>query len=114
MFSPKVTPREVLGQFARGAWRYSVVQLTKGLLLAGSVLLLIAAPIVWVRVLFLTEITLLEGTQVVASYRRSIRLNRTRLGPALATWLALLGVAAGFVVCAHVLIEAVSGDFRSG
>ncbi|HWZ87728.1 MAG TPA: hypothetical protein VNW92_02725 [Polyangiaceae bacterium] len=110
MFSSQVTPREVLVQFLRSAWPYTVTQLFKGLLLAGSALLFIAAPIVWVRLLFLSEITLLEGTKLVPSYRRSVRLNRSRVGPAFATWLALLGVAAGFILCAHVLIEAVTAD----
>lgn len=108
MFSRSVALRSVLAQFGRGVLRYSVGKVMGGMLLAGGAALVLLVPAVVARVLYLGEVTLVEGTGVAASYRRSTRLTKNRVGAALAVALGLIGLAFGFVVCAHVLIEAVA------
>ncbi len=107
MFSERVAARSVLGQFARAAFRYTVAKLVTGALWVGGAALVLLLPVVQARSLYLGEVALVEGTGVAASYRRSMRLSKTRMGPALAVSLALAALALGFVVSAHVLIEAV-------
>lgn len=107
MFSPAVSLRSVLGSFGRLSFRYTLAKVMGAFLLAGGAVLVLAVPIVLARVLYLVDVTLVEGTRLGPSYRRSARLNQNRIGSALAVWIALAGIACGFVVCAHVLIVAV-------
>ena len=110
MFSSSVSLRSVLAQFLSSIFRFTLAKLAGIALLVGGGMLVLVLPIVLARVLYLGEVTLVEGTGVSASYRRCIRLSAKRIGSALATWSALAGIAVGFVVSAHVLIGAIGQD----
>ena len=62
------------------------------------------------RVLYLFEVTLLEGAGLGASYQRSQRLTRDRIGPSVTVWLALLVVSLAFLLAAEILLDAVTSD----
>jgi hypothetical protein len=64
-------------------------------------------PFVLVRCLYLTEITLLEGSGMLKAYERGTRLTRQRLPQALETLLLLACVAAAFVVGAELTGRAI-------
>jgi len=74
---------------------------------------IIPIPFLAARLLYLPEITLLEGSGLIRAYERGTRLCRNRLANAIETGFLLLTVWAAFILGAEVLGRAVQDDLLS-
>lgn len=79
-------------------------------LLVGSGLVIIPVPFLAARLLFLPEVTLLEGSSFVRALERGGRMSRTRMSETLQTCLLLLVVWAFFIVGTDALGRALQVD----
>lgn len=84
-----------------------------GTLIALSGLLIVPVPLLAARLVYLPEISLLEGSNLLRAYERGSRISKYRLGHALQTCLLLLALWAAFVLGFEVLGRAVQVDLLS-
>jgi hypothetical protein len=110
MFAEAPSLREVLSASAKGLFRSIVTAIAGGLLLAGASLIVVLIPAAMARCLYVSEITLLEGTGVGASFARSARFVKGRMGHAMQIAAALGCVTFAFVVTVQLLVWAVTRD----
>jgi hypothetical protein len=82
-------------------------------LLALSALVIVPLPFLAARLLYLPEITLLEGSGLIRAYERGTRLCRNRMAQAVETSFLLLSVWAAFVLGAEVTGQALQVDLLS-
>jgi hypothetical protein len=75
--------------------------------------LIFTIPFLAARCLFLPEITLLEGSNMLRAYERGTRITRQRLSQTLEACLLLLAVWAAFILGAEVTGRAVQMDLLS-
>jgi hypothetical protein len=81
--------------------------------LAATAMLIVPVPFLAARLLYLPEITLLEGSGPIRAYERGTRLCKNRLAQALETSLLLLAIWAAFVLGADVTGQALLVDLLS-
>jgi hypothetical protein len=110
MFTEAPSAREVLAASAKALVRSIVALISSLLLIAGGSMLVVLAPAAMARCLYVSEITLLEGTGVGASFARSARFIRGRMGHAIEIWLALGCVAFAFVAAIQIMAWALTRD----
>lgn len=103
LFSEELGARAVLRLFARRLGSYFVALFLSRLLLAVAALPgLVGLPLVWPRLLFVHEASLLEGARATDALRRANRFA-IAAGDAIGALFALLGTQAGIVLAAELL-----------
>jgi hypothetical protein len=110
MFTETPSLREVLSASAKALVRSILTLIFSVLLLAGGAMLVVLAPVAMARCLYVSEITLLEGSGVRASFARSARFIRGRMGHAIEIWLALGCVAFAFVATVQIIAWSLTRD----
>jgi hypothetical protein len=75
--------------------------------------LIVTLPFLAARCLFLPEITLLEGSNMLRAYERGTRITRQRLSQTLEACLLLLAIWAAFILGAEVTGHAIQVDLLS-
>jgi hypothetical protein len=110
MFTEAPTMREVLTISAKALGRLIVTVIFGAILIAGGSLLILLAPVALARCLYVLEITLLEGTGVGASFARSARFVRGRMGHAIQIWIALFCVTVAFMATVQIMAWALTRD----
>ncbi len=81
--------------------------------LGASAFLVFPVPFLLARLLYLPEISLLEGSGLMRSYERGTRFTRQRMGVAFETLMMLAVVLAAFVLGAEVTGKAIQEDLLS-
>jgi len=110
MFSAQVTLGEVLRSSLRLLYRTTLARCLAMLLIAGGTLLVIAAPLVIARALYMGEVVALEGAGALAAYRRTTRLTFRRVPQTFAVWLSILSASAAFIVLAQIFASALAAE----
>jgi hypothetical protein len=110
MFAEAPTVREVLSTSAKALGRSLLTLISAVLLIAAGSVVVVFALVAMARCLYVLEITLLEGTGVGASFARSSRFIRGRMGHAIEIWLALGCVGFAFVATVQLMAWALTRD----
>jgi len=110
MFSADVSLRLVLSSAVRLLYRATLARCLALLLIGGGTLIVIGAPLVVARSLFMGEVVVLEGAGAMAAYRRATRLTSGRVPESLGVWLALLATSAAFIAVCQIFASALAAE----
>jgi hypothetical protein len=110
MFAEAPSLREVLAASWKALWRSIWTAVAGALLITAGALTIVFAPAALARCLYVSEITLLEGTGVSASFSRSARFIRSRIWHAMVVWAALAVIALAFTVTVEIVASALTHD----
>lgn len=110
MFTAQVSLREVLLSSLRLLYRATLARLLALLLIAGGSLIVIAAPLVIARALYMGEVIVLEGAGAYGAYQRTTRLTARRMPEAFGVWLSLLLVSAAFIAVCSIFESALAAE----
>ena len=104
LFSETLGARQALSLYGRRLGAYlGTLFLSRLLLAAAAAPFLLGLPLVWPRLFFVHEASLLEGAGPMESMRRASRFAGNDLGGVLGALLAVVVAQAGFVVTAELL-----------
>jgi hypothetical protein len=103
----EISPRALVGRFARGFVRYLAARILQWLVLGACALLLVPLPIFAARLLFVSEAVLLESGSPAAGLARSSHLVLFRSGSCLGLALACALSPVLFAVSADVVGDAI-------
>jgi hypothetical protein len=110
MFNAQVSLAEVLRASLRLLVRASLARCLALLWLAGGTSLVITAPLVVARTLYMGEVVVLEGAGALAAYRRATRLTYRRVSQSFAIWLSIALVSAAFIAVAQIFTSALAAE----
>jgi len=110
MFSADVSLALVLTSSLRLLYRAILARCLALLLIVGGTLIVIPAPLVVARVLFMDEVVVLEGAGSLAAYRRATRIVSGRVPESLGVWLSLLFTSAAFIAVCHIFASALAAE----
>jgi hypothetical protein len=113
LLGDELTLRSVTGTWIRAIPGQVAMHALALTALGLSSFLIAPIPFLSARLLYLPEITLLEGSGLFRAVERGARLTRNRLAQALETCLLLLTVWAAFILGAEVTGRAVQTDLLS-
>jgi hypothetical protein len=103
LFAETLTAREVLSAFRKRLASYLGALIFTRIALALSALLVVTLPMLWTRILFVHEASVLEGATPVDAASRSSRFIKGRGSVAFQTWLLLLCAQGAFIIGAELL-----------
>lgn len=110
MFSADVSPGLVVSSSARLLFRMLIARCLALLLVAGGTLIVIVAPLVVARALFMGEIIVLEGASAMGAYRRATRFSSGRVPESFGVWLALLVTSGAFIAVCQIFASALAAE----
>jgi len=111
LFSETLTARTVLALYGRRLGSYLGMLFLSRLLLAAAALpMLLGLPLAWPRLFFVHEASLLEAAGPMEAMRRSSRFAAGNLGGVFGALLAMLVAQAGFVITAEFLGDGLVHD----
>jgi hypothetical protein len=110
MFNARVSLSEVLKASLRLLFRASLARCLALLLIVSGSSLVIIAPLVLARALYMGEVVVLEGAGALAAYRRTTRLTFRRVPQTLGVWLAIVLSSAASIALAQIFISALAAE----